>query len=845
NEPVTPLIEFYEVNKDLGCDDINTGSFVLTGIRYNGNTITDSATIANGYTLEFRDSNGATFSPTASSPLQYDSLDAGQYSVTITDKGGNCSADPLTFEIEANPFLPELQIVQVEADSTCSGGAANGTLLALADNASGNDDYTYAWYSVDANGARVTPAIATTDTLHDQFAGTYEVEVRNTTVGCTTTGQFTLTKEPVDVDILSVVSTAPTSCDPANGVIAVASLTYGEVADYTFQFYNGDPSSGGVLVQDSAEDSLTTAEPGATYFVQATHTAFGCSTLVYEINMPDDQVTYPAINLAFEFGEPLSKNNTSCDPNFPTGILSVTADGSNDETLYSFVWDNGRTGAQIDSLAAGSYTVTATNRSTGCSSSASYTLEDEFLLPLTISTSSSPNTNCVNPNGSVAASVLDIADNPEYRGLNYTYYWFIGENTSPDPSLADYTGSSVDSLASGTYTVYVVDNVVSCFTSDPITVEVLDETQTPTLLVDIVSDMTICYVDQPDGLARISDPDNSLFRYNVDWYVGTDIQGLTPFWTGLQADSLTVGQYSALVTDVLTGCEQLIPFTIEDATPLISTPQVAVLQGQTDCEFPNGEATVSVGGTTEGYLFEWYLTDDMLNPVFTGSTVSTLDVASYAIIATDLASGCTSAVVEFDILDERFDPPFEIDITQSLCLRTEDGSTNQFSGEAFIQFTQPTNVDAADTIDFRFTAIDSIIWRDASGFAISTDLKLVDASPGVYQVEFWTDLNCYYTKEFEIEKSMKIYNGMSPNGDGFNDFFLLDCIDLYERNNVKIFNRDGTLVYEANRYDNLNTRFEGFSNIGATRKLPVGTYFYIVDRGDGSELLQGYLELVR
>jgi len=53
------------------------------------------------------------------------------------------------------------------------------------------------------------------------------------------------------------------------------------------------------------------------------------------------------------------------------------------------------------------------------------------------------------------------------------------------------------------------------------------------------------------------------------------------------------------------------------------------------------------------------------------------------------------------------------------------------------------------------------------------------------------------------------------------------------------------LVYEMDFYDNLSNRFEGFSNVGPARKLPVGTYYYIVDRGDGSELLQGYLELVR
>jgi gliding motility-associated-like protein len=844
NDPVTPFIEFYEANRDLGCD-VNTGSFVLSGVRYNGNTITDSTTLADGYTLEFSDGT-TTFSPLATSPLQYDSLDAGQYSVTITDKAGNCSANPLTFTIEANPFIPELQIVQVEADSTCTGGTANGTLLALADNASGNATYSYSWFNVDASGARVTPAIATTDTLHDQFAGTYEVEVTNTLLGCSATGQFTLTNDPIQFDFLSIAITAPTSCSPANGLIVVESMTHGVVDDYTFQFYKGDPASGGILVQGGASDSLTTAEPGETYFVQAVHTEFGCTSLAFEATMTEDNISKPVISLAFDaFGQSVSKNNTSCDPAAPTGVLSVTTNGSTDLSLYSWSWNNGATTAQIDSLVAGTYTVTTTVLATGCTAAESFNIVEDFLIPLTINTSTSPNTNCVNPNGRAAASVLNINDNPEYRGLDYAYYWYIGDNQNPDPAQADYVGASVDSLVNGIYTVYVVDNQVNCFTSDPILVEVIDETSTPTLGVEILSNMTICYEDRPNGIAQIVAPNNDLFRYNLSWYVGTDPTGLNPFSTGFQADSMRVGTYTVVVTDVLTGCEQLIPFEITDETPFIPTPQVIIAQGRTDCVFPNGEVILNVAGETDGYLFEWFLSTDLINPVFTGSKVSTLDVTSYQVVATHLASGCTSGVVEFSIPDEQQDPEFVVDIKQSLCLRTEDGSTNQFSGEAFIQFIQPTNSDAADTIDFTFTGIDSIVWYDNTGFPISNEFKLVDASPGSYSVEFWTDLNCHYTAEFELEPSMKIYNGMSPNGDGLNDFFLLDCVDLYPNNNVKIFTRDGIRVYEMDFYNNLSNRFEGESNVGNGKRLPAGTYFYIIDRGDGTELLQGFLELVR
>lgn len=42
---------------------------------------------------------------------------------------------------------------------------------------------------------------------------------------------------------------------------------------------------------------------------------------------------------------------------------------------------------------------------------------------------------------------------------------------------------------------------------------------------------------------------------------------------------------------------------------------------------------------------------------------------------------------------------------------------------------------------------------------------------------------------------LKIYNEFSPNDDGQNDFFYIDCIDRYPNNQLEIFNRWGNLVY--------------------------------------------------
>jgi hypothetical protein len=66
---------------------------------------------------------------------------------------------------------------------------------------------------------------------------------------------------------------------------------------------------------------------------------------------------------------------------------------------------------------------------------------------------------------------------------------------------------------------------------------------------------------------------------------------------------------------------------------------------------------------------------------------------------------------------------------------------------------------------------------------------------------------------------------------------------------VRIYNRAGLLVYEQNGYDNSSEkRFEGISNRGISllgKELPIGTYFYVIDKNDGSKGTVGYLELKR
>ncbi|WP_035337715.1 gliding motility-associated C-terminal domain-containing protein, partial [Dokdonia sp. PRO95] len=101
---------------------------------------------------------------------------------------------------------------------------------------------------------------------------------------------------------------------------------------------------------------------------------------------------------------------------------------------------------------------------------------------------------------------------------------------------------------------------------------------------------------------------------------------------------------------------------------------------------------------------------------------------------------------------------------------------------------------------------------------------------------------------FDVE----VFNGISPDGDGVNDFFIIEGIDAFPDNNVQIFNRWGVQVFEQDGYTNdPSTGFKGISEgratIGTDDGLPAGTYYYLItyQTPDGLKRKSGYLYINR
>ncbi|WP_413511461.1 gliding motility-associated C-terminal domain-containing protein [Myroides odoratus] len=119
-------------------------------------------------------------------------------------------------------------------------------------------------------------------------------------------------------------------------------------------------------------------------------------------------------------------------------------------------------------------------------------------------------------------------------------------------------------------------------------------------------------------------------------------------------------------------------------------------------------------------------------------------------------------------------------------------------------------LDVGDKVTYQIKLV--ISTEHTNIFVNTVTVIAADNMDSVVECETCTDIN--YQKVF-------IPRGISPNGDGLNDFLDLSN---YNVTSLKIYNRLGTLVYKTGYY---KKEWYGQSNAG-NKLLPSGTYFYVM-----------------
>jgi gliding motility-associated-like protein len=117
-----------------------------------------------------------------------------------------------------------------------------------------------------------------------------------------------------------------------------------------------------------------------------------------------------------------------------------------------------------------------------------------------------------------------------------------------------------------------------------------------------------------------------------------------------------------------------------------------------------------------------------------------------------------------------------------------------------------------------------------NGAANTQNASHAYASQGEFTVILTvTDVNSCSDSEsrtYTISNSVAVPNSFTPNGDGFNDLFVVKGLDAFPNSKMIIFNRWGSEIFNTDSY----------ANNWDAGKYPDGTYFYILELSTGESM---------
>jgi gliding motility-associated-like protein len=814
-------------------------------------------------------------------------LDEGTYFVVAVKNFGfkpseGCKSAPYRLDVFNVSEDPILSFVQPDPDVNCVVDPTQGSGSVLV--TSNVNIVTWNWFERDLNDngvfnepgvddAPITANELTTANTNEYMGlapGVYRLMATDVN-GCTAQTEVTILKRPTlsTPNVVAVDIILTTNCG-GNGYFEVSNISIGDpfdptnpdasitdslrlATDFSYDWYFGSINNVDSIAYNHS--SILDSVAGGTYYVIVTSLATSCESIPTEILMDDIDVNYPNLELI------QTTPQLGCQFLSYTGELTATVtenDPTDTDDVYRFEWffegspvlPAGATGpvttgniSAISNLPIGRYDVTIYNDSTGCSATALYIIEDDSpeFIPV-INTGTEPVTNCLLPNGGIFGKGVPFTN---ANGINtypllpydYDIDIYTGNLTgtldenSPSGDLASISGASAGvnlvapNVAAGFYTVRIIDNKTGCYSvkSD----QVFDRQTSP--LVEVVEDNPLINCDPAKANGQLSATgDGRVSGFDFEWYVGTTASG-TLIGNKNKLIGQSDGEFTVRVTNTASGCSTDATGTITDGMLDAPTPTPLLISDRFSCINPDGELIVSVGGTTSGYNFEWYDQGSAGGSNFSDDVhIRNLEIGTYSVIAIDKVTGCDSEPVDIDINDQRLNPEFTFE--------TEGSKCDEDTGLARIITTNATQGD-------------QVFWTDlATGLGLGLGSEIHNLGSGDYQADVTTFYGCEASGVVTIGTVLTNYNLVTSDGDGINDNFQIDCITNYPNNNIQIFNRAGVLVYKAKGYNNADISFKGLGEngyypIGAD--LPNGTYYYVIDKGDGSKLIAGFLELIR
>lgn len=543
----------------------------VTGVTYVWSPATGLATPTNSSTLA---------TPTATTT----------YTLTATNTASGCTATDQVI-VTVNTTVPVAN-AGPDFTKTCTQNPT-GLQIGVAPIAG----VTYVW----SPATSLTSTTIANPTANPIATNTYTLTATNTASGCTSTDQITVTVDLTIPTANAGLDFTKTCTQFVNGgTIGVA-----PIAGVTYAWTPTTGLSSSTISNPTANPSVTT-----TYTLTATNTASGCTAT--------DQVVVTVVT-----GLPVANAGTdlsiTCIAN-PTGA----AIGMNAVVGITYSWSpsTGLSSATVSNPFAApsnttTYTLTATNPTTGCVATDDIIVTVNNTLPVAAAGADFTKT-CVDNTSGLAIGMTAVV------GINYSWTPSLGlsSTTTANPTANPATSS--------TYTLTATNPVNGCVATDQILVTV--NTTAPT--INAGPDVTVSCATNPTGAT-----------------IGMVGSGSTTYsWTPtLGLSSSTISNPTALpastTTYTLTGTNPVNGCTASDA--VIVTVNTAVPTANAGADFtktcvinPSG-ATIGAASVA-GLSYSWSPSSglnfsNISNPIANPGTTTT-----YTLTTTNISSGCSA-----------------------------------------------------------------------------------------------------------------------------------------------------------------------------------------------------------
>jgi gliding motility-associated-like protein len=193
---------------------------------------------------------------------------------------------------------------------------------------------------------------------------------------------------------------------------------------------------------------------------------------------------------------------------------------------------------------------------------------------------------------------------------------------------------------------------------------------------------------------------------------------------------------------------------------------------------------------------------------------------------------------------------YSVEVTTLGCTLTDTYDLKELPAPVIVVSADPPTIGLGESTELLVEGLFEQFWSPGKSLSDST-VANPTATPletTTYRVTGKDDMLCTASDTVEVtvipENFLSLLHPsdmLTPNGDGSNDYWMVERIDIFAQCSVTIYDERGLMVFQATPYFN---DWNGISSNG--KMLPAGVYYYVIRCGEPGETpLTGSITMVR